>query len=216
MKALQKALAAITVALGAQAASAAPILINFDDRTGMANAPNSPVPLASQLSDQYKASTGAVFSSGSPYVAIVNLTGLGANHAISNPNGIGGVNAAGQLSYGTTFTIIFFEAATGLAGVTDFVEIRGDQIAITGSATMRAFGIDGSQLAIDTEQDVSGGLTLQLSVPSIHRVVISETSATIAFDNLRFNAAVAVAEPGSLLLLGIGLLGLFAGRRRLS
>jgi hypothetical protein len=210
MEALQKALAAISLALATQAASAAPILINFDDRTGMANSPGALVPLASQLDDDYKASTGAVFSSASPFVAVVNLQACcGNNHTISNPNGIGGVDSLGRLSYGTPFTITFFEAGTGLPGVTDFVQIRGDRIAIAGTATMMAFGFDGRLLASDTEMDSNLGLTLQLSVASIHRVVISETSATIAFDQLEFNAPIAVGEPGALALLVIGLLGLY-------
>lgn len=220
---MHKALAAISLALAAQAASAAPILINFDDRTGMANSPGAPVPLASRLSDQYKALTGAVFSSDSPgspdspFVAVVDLQACcGPNHTISNPNGIGGVDALGRLSYGTPFIITFFEAATGLPGVTDFVQIRGDRFAANGTASMMAFGLDGTLLASDTEPDSTVGLTLQVNVAGIHRVVVSETQPNIAFDQLQFNPAVAVAEPGSLLLLGIGLLGVFASMRNRS
>jgi hypothetical protein len=147
---------------------------------------------------------------------VVNLTGLGANHAISNPNGIGGVTASGGLSYATPIEISFFEVTSGLPGVTDFVSIRGDQIPIAGSATLAAFGIDGTSLGSFTANDVVGGLTLTLAAAGIHRVVLTETSATIAFDNLSFNtvAAPAVPEPASLLLVAGGLLGALAGTRR--
>ena len=194
---------------------AALITISFDDIPGMSNSPGDLVPAASQLDDQYLLTQGALFSSSSPFVAVVDLTSSGPNHAISNPNGIGGVDALGQLSYGTPIDISFFDVASGLPGVTDFVSIRGDQIPIAGTATFLAFGLDGTPLGSFTANDVVGGLTLTLSVPGIHRVQLTETSATIAFDNLTFNTPVAasVPEPGTIFLLGIGVAGLVAGRR---
>jgi hypothetical protein len=196
-------------------------LITFDDRPGMSNSPGSLVPAASQLSNQYLASTGALFSSlSSPFVAVVDLmTCCGPNSAISNPNGIGGVDVSGRLSYGTPFNILFFEPGSALPGVTDFVQIRGDQIAIVGTASMTAFGVDDLPIGSTTAPDTAGGLTLSLSLPGIRRVVLSETSATIAFDQLEFNAPVAastaVPEPSSLLLLGTSILVVLARTRRI-
>ena len=206
--------ACLGMALAASPASA--VLITFDNLTGMANAPGTAVPLGSQLTDQYL-SSGVRFSSGSGFAAVVNLTSSGPNHAITNPNGIGGVNSAGALSYGTPIEMSFFDVFTGDAGVTDAVSIRGDQIAIAGTATLTAFGLDGSLLGSATANDVNGGLTLSLALAGIHRVRLSETSATIAFDNLFFNTPIGpvrVPEPSSALLLGMGVLGLLAARRR--
>ena len=202
------------MALSASPASA--VLITFDDLAGMSNAPGAAVPVASRLSDQYL-SSGVRFGSGSAFVAVVNLTSNGPNHAITNPNGIGGVSAAGTLSYGTPIEMSFFDVLTGNPGVTDAVSIRGDQIAIAGTATLTAFGLDGSLLGSAIANDVNGGLTLSLALAGIHRLVLSETSATIAFDNLFFNAPVGpvrVPEPSSVLLVGLGVLGLLAARRR--
>lgn len=206
----------MVLAVSARPADAAPVLITFDDVQGMSNSPGLPVPSASQLSDQDLALTGALFAFQSPFIAVVNLTSQGPNHAITNPNGIGGVNSSGQLSYSTPIEISFFETATGLPGVTDFVRIRGDQIAIAGTATLTGFGLHGEVLGSFTADDVAGGLTLTLSLTGIHRVLLSETSGTIAFDNLEFNApgAVAVSEPASVFLLGIGAAGLLAKFRR--
>jgi hypothetical protein len=198
-------------------ADAALITITFDDIPGMSNSPGTLVPAASQLDDQHLLSQGALFASSSPFVAVVDLTSSGLNHAISNPNGIGGVDALGRLSYGTPIDISFFDTTSGLPGVTDFVSIRGDQIAIAGTATLLAFGLDGTPLGSFTANDVDGGLTLTFSVPGIHRVQLTETSATIAFDNVSFNTPVAssvVPEPGTFFLLGTGVAGLVAGRRK--
>jgi hypothetical protein len=180
----------------------------------MANVLGLAVPGASQLDDQYLALNGVLFRSTSPYVAVVDLqTGFGPNHAISNPNGIGGVNAGG-LSYAAPIEMSFFDVTNGSAGVTDFVSIRGDQIPIAGTATLQAFGLDGTSLGSVTANDVVGGLTLSLTAAGIHRVVLTETSGTIAFDNLAFNTPTAAPEPSTLLLFAAGVVGLFARSKR--
>ena len=206
----------ITLAFSGEPADA--VLITFDDVPGMANSTGAAVPAASRLSTQYLGQ-GALFDSASPYIAVVDLV-TSQPHAISNRNGIGGVNAAGSLSYGTPIAISFFEQGTGLPGVTDFVQIRGDQIAISGTATMTAYGADGVELGRDTENDVPGGLTLTLNIAGIRRVVVSQQTATIALDNLEFSAPAAVTapvpEPASLLLVGVGAVGLLLNARRRS
>lgn len=213
-KSLTCILAMLGVILTPILASAIPLTIDFDSLPGMSNSPGSPVPLSSQLSNQLQPTTGAVFSSTAGYVAVVDL-GLG--HAISSTNGIGGVDAGGPLNYGTPIIVTFFDPTNALVkAVTDFVEIRGDQHATfpLGTATLTAFGIGGGFLGTFTAPDVTGGLTLSLSVPGIHSVRISETSATIAFDNLRFNPVTSVPEPASLMLLGAGLAAIGIWRRK--
>ena len=198
---------------------ASAITIDFDTLTGMPNSQGSTVFGPNQLSTQLQPTTGAVFSSEVAYVAVVDL-GLG--HAISSSlpegiyNGIGGVAVGNVLSYGTPITVTFFDLMdASVKAVTNFVEIRGDQFNTTpGTATLTAFGIGGGFLGTFTAPDVTGGLTLSLSVPGIHSVQISETSATIAFDNLSFNPVTSVPEPASLMLLGAGLAGLGIWRRK--
>jgi hypothetical protein len=218
VKSLTCILATLGVILTPILASAIPLTIDFDSLSGMSNSPGLAVPLGGRLSNQLQPTTGAVFSSAAGYVAVVDLfTCCGPNHAISNPNGIGGVNASGQLSYGTPITVTFFDPGSPLViGVSNFVQIRGDQIPISGTATLEAFDIFGSSLGTNTSNDVVGGLTLTLSVPGIHSVQISQTSATIAVDNLTFESvtpsATPVPEPASLGLVSVGLLGMVGYR----
>ena len=181
--------------------------IDFESLPGMPNATGSIVPTGSRLSDQLQSTTGAVFSSAVGYVAAVVL---GPGHAQSPPNGIGGVSSANRLSYGSPITVTFFDTLNpSLLAVTDFVSIRGDKIAISGTATLEAFNVAGGSLGLVTVSDIAGGLTLALSQGGIHSVRISETSGTVAFDNLTFNpVTAAVPLPASLLLFGTGLMGL--------
>jgi PEP-CTERM motif len=181
--------------------------IDFESLPGMPNSPGSIVPAGSRLSDQFQSTTGAVFSSAVGYVAVVVL---GPGHAQSPPNGIGGVDSADRLSYGSPITVTFFDTLNpSLLAVTDFVSIRGDKIAVSGTATLEAFDIAGGSLGSITANDIAGGLTLALSQSGIHSIRISETSGTVAFDDLTFNpVTAAVPLPASLLLFGTGLVGL--------
>ena len=98
------------------------------------------------------------------------------------------------------------------------MSIRGDfSPAISGgTATMQAFDVNGLLLGSVTVPDTAGP-TLSLSVAGIHSLRITETSGTIAFDDLSFGdlAAIPEPEPSALLGLGIGLLVTFRRRRRL-
>jgi hypothetical protein len=172
--------------------SLVPTLVNFDAIPGitpMANAAGQVVPTAARLSTQLQLSQGISFSSGVAYIAVVLL---GVGHATSGPNGIGGVNASNQLSYGTAVTATFtVPGDPSTPGVTDFVSVRGDTAPGSGTATLQAFDINGNLLGSDTKPDISGGLTLSLSIKGIHSIVVSETQANIAFDDFRFNSPIA-------------------------
>lgn len=104
----------------------AQVVLDFEGLSTMSNAPGAAIPVTARLSDQFLATVGASFSSGSPFVAVVNL---GAAHAPSGVNGIGGSTAAGALTYSGSplFTVTFFDPMnTAVQAVTDFVSVRGD------------------------------------------------------------------------------------------
>lgn len=216
MRKLTKLAVVAAMLLTPALAQAAIMTIDFDSLPGMGNSPGAAVPVANQLSGGFLG-LGVSFSSEANYVAVV----VHGAPTVSMPNIIGGVTATGNLSYGTPITISFFDPSnSSMMGVTDFFSIRGDQAPGPGTATAQAFDINGVSLGSVTASDIAAGLTLSFSMPGIHRVLLTETSATIGFDNLMFETPIGVLkpigvpEPITLSLLGAGLLGLGAIRRR--
>ena len=167
---------------------AQPVTINFENFSGMRFDAGFPVPASSQLSNQLLLSQGLSFRSEStPYVAVVNL---GVGHATSGTNGIGGVNASGQLSYSTPIRVEFvLPGSPGTPAVTDSVSIRNDLSANGGEpVTLEAFDIAGRLVGSATMID-DHVFTLSVSVPGIHSVRISEGQSlgAAAFDDFSFN-----------------------------
>lgn len=174
-----------------------------------------------QLGTQLAATTGAIFSSNSPFVIVKDI---GTNHATSGRMAIGGSTAqGGALCYACPVTIRFVNPAnTAQAATTNSVSIRGDLIPIAGSATMQAFDVNGMLLGSVTRNEPPA-LTLLLQLTGIHRITISSTTGTIAWDDLTFGALTpitptpppnVVPEPSTYALLATGLAGLAVLRRR--
>jgi hypothetical protein len=195
------------------------VVIDFEGLTGMGNSPGSPVPAANQLSDQDLATDGVLFSSASPFAALVNL---GVGHATSGSIGIGATNGSQALDYsGSIIASFFLSGSPGPLAVTDFVTVRGDTIGIGGPITLQAYDVGGNLLASDVEID-AGGTLLSVSVAGIHSVRFFSSTATVAFDDFSFGklraAGTVVPEPTSIVMLGIGTMSLFAygihGRRK--
>lgn len=200
-------------------AEASVTTIDFDSFPGMTNIPGLPVPLASQLSDQLLSVCGVSFSSAADYVAVSNHS---PSLTVSMPNVIGGVTPAGELSYGTFVKVSFFDPSnSALKAVTDFVSIRGDQHPLlNATATMEAFDVFGHSLGTVTAFDSTAGLTLSLTLPEIHSILLTQNSAsiydgTIGFDNLQFNSLKPIPVPGAILLgiLGSSFVGWLRRRR---
>jgi hypothetical protein len=191
-------------------AAQAATTINFESiGSPMTNSPGSAVPSGAQLGNQYQATLGPVFKSGSAFVALVNL-GSGTT---SPTTGIGGTSA-GNLSYGTPFEIQFFLPGTSTPAATDAVSLQLDTIPLgSGTVTMQAFNLSGALLGTITVTDIGPppSAPLALNIPGIHRIVVSETSATVAFDDLTFNplteaTATSVPTLSEYALLGLILL----------
>ena len=192
--------------------AAAPILFNFDHLTGMSFWAGTPIPSQAQLSTAYLSTYGVSFSSGSPFVAVVDL---GVGHATSGQNGIGGSRPTGELTYDRMLPIVaeFFDPDhPAQFAVTDYVSVRGDSWGGGQLITLNAFDKDGILMDSFTTVD-SGGATLTVSKPGIHAVQFlgTQDSGGVALDDFAFNAVSPVSpvpEPSTLLLLGSGLAGL--------
>src|SRR5438067_842749 len=126
------------------ASAVVPVLVDFESFPGMFLESPTPIPVASRLSNQLLSTSGVLFSSGSPYVPVVNL---GAGHAISGTNGIGAATAAGTLTYNVSspITISFFDPQhTSVPATTHFVQVKGDMDPVVGpSATLSAYNLQG-------------------------------------------------------------------------
>lgn len=175
----------LALAVFAGLARSQPILINFDDLPGMTNAPGLPIPVSSQLRDQYLASKGVRFSSGAPFVAVVV-------HGADTPSGvqiIGGSTPGGQLSYDPTNPIVveFLDPTGTQPRVVSQVSIEGDLNSIPGTKTLEAYNLAGAMIGSITLPDSDHTTPQLISMPGIHSVHMYSSSATVGYDNLRFD-----------------------------
>ncbi|MBL8887781.1 MAG: hypothetical protein JNK16_14070 [Phycisphaerales bacterium] len=172
------------------------MLITFDDHAAMGNSPGAPIPEAARLSDFYLASHGVRFFSGSPFVAVVI-------HGANTPSGlqlIGGSTPDGRLTYqkSTPVEAAFFDSTGTIPFVVSAVSIRGDLQPISGTKTLEAYSVGGALLGADTQLD-SSAAPLAVSAPGIHRIRVYSSSATVGFDDLRFDTPIAGMEcPGDI------------------
>jgi hypothetical protein len=154
----------------------------------------NPIPPHARLSDAFLFTHGVRFSSGSPYVAVVDL---GVGHATSGTNGIGGSTPTGVLTYDRNFPIVvsFFDPNDpSIPAVTDFVSVRGDFRGEIQSVTLNAFDIDGNLITSFTTTNV-GGEVLSISASGIHSVQFlgTEDEHGVALDDLTFNSVTPAA-----------------------
>jgi hypothetical protein len=170
------------------------MVINFEGFGAMPYSNiKSPIPPSARLSDAFLLTHGVRFSSGSPYVAVVDL---GVGHATSGTNGIGGSTPTGELTYDRQFPIVvsFFDPSDpSQRAVTDFVSVRGDLQGEGQSITLNAFDVDGNLITSFTTTNV-GGEVLSVSAPGIHSVQFLGThlgthdEGGVALDDLTFNS----------------------------
>lgn len=188
--------ACIGVTALAPGAMAQPLLLTFENVSGMNNAPGSVIPSASRLSDFYLASHGVRFFSGSAFVAVVV-------HGANTPSGVnilGGSTPDGRLTYQNAFPVeaAFFDPTGSVKYVVNAVSVRGDLQPIPGTKTLEAYDVNGNLLGSDTQLD-SNPAPLAVSAAGIHRIRMFSQSATIGFDDLRFDVPRSpTACPGNL------------------
>lgn len=173
----------------------------------------SPVVASAELTNQYE-NLGVLFSTagGAPYAALINLTG----QAPSGVNGIGSVNAAGNVDYTLDIDIFLVVPGTTTAAVTDHISIQGDEEPIPGNVIFSAYDVNGNLVASGVQPDTAGGL-YSLSASGIHEFRLHSTSGTVAYDNLSFDTPAAISsapEPGTIGFLALGLTSIAGARLR--
>jgi len=177
-------------------ASAQPNLLTFEDFPAMSNSPGSMVPASARLSDFYLASHGVRFFSGSSFVAVV----LHGSNTPSGVNILGGTTPDGRLTYLNVFPVeaAFFDSTGATKYVVSEVSVRGDLTPVPGTKTLEAYDLNGNLLGSDTQLD-SNPAPLAVSAAGIHRIRMFSQSATVGFDDLRFDTPKpATACPGDL------------------
>lgn len=173
----------------------------------------SPVDPTAQLTNQYE-NLGVLFSTagGAPYAALINLTG----QAPSGVNGVGSVNAAGDVDYTLDLDIFLVVPGTTTPAVTDTISIQGDEEPIPGNVVFSAYDVDGNLVASGIQPDTAGGL-YSLTAPGIHEFRLHSTSGTVAYDNLSFDTPTATSsapEPGTIGFIALGIVLVVGARLR--
>ena len=147
--------------------------------------------------------------------------------SFSGASAMGGVilNQAAEFGFmarsGTDFLALDIEAGTGsderiaFASAQDMVSIHAATYE-AGTFSMTAFDGAGNVLAFVSQAATREWQALTLNHAGIRSVVVASTTAGWAMDDLSFAAAAAaeVPEPGALALLGAGMLGFAALRRK--
>jgi hypothetical protein len=174
-------------------------LLDFEELIGMNYWAGNVIPAESQLSGAYLGAYGVRFSSGSPFVAVVEL---GAGHATSGVNGIGGSTPEGVLTYSSAYPIVisfFSPGDPGTQAVTDSVCILGD---LQGSpeqiVTLNAYDQGWNLIGSTSVSDV-GGAVLEVAVQGIHAVEFLGPAdgmyGGVALDDLTFTPVYVSAAP---------------------
>ncbi len=164
--------------------------INFDSIKGMANTPQAIIPVNSQLSNQSLLSDGVIFSSESPYIAIVDITTNDIqpdNHTSSPLNAIRGATIDGKMSYSSPIVGRFFLPSNpSVKAVTNFVSIETDRRGAGTPVKLEVFDLRGNLIGSMSAPDINGP-TLSISVAGIHSFRITG-NGTSGFDDLTFSS----------------------------
>jgi hypothetical protein len=179
---------------GAATARAEAVVIDFEAFPGMIYLSGNPIPESARLADQLASSLGVVFSSGAPYVAVVEL---GAGHATSGINAIGGSTPGGILTYDRQWPLVFQfvdPQSPAMPAATDFVSVRLDLWASSGlEVDLNAYDVNGVLIASAQSFDIAGAM-MSVDGPGIHRVEFLGTHDNdgVGLDDLTFNPVVAL------------------------
>ncbi|MBL9148566.1 MAG: hypothetical protein JNM94_07720 [Phycisphaerae bacterium] len=186
---MQRTIALVVTLTALVAPHAAAADLDIDPLPGMPNTPGAPVRAASQLTNQFLGQ-GVLLSSNGGFVAVAK--GIGVHWFQSNEfqNGLGGTNAAGQLSYVSPVIFTFVDPASPTtAWATTSFSLYTDYIGIGAQCSLIAYDIDGAIVDSDIKAEHSGvaatGTQYSVSGVGIAKVVF-QGAGTQAVSNIVF------------------------------
>jgi hypothetical protein len=174
--------------------------LSFDDLPGVSSEAGTAVTPDARLADQYRASHGIAFSSGSPYAAVVQMR---SGEAPSGANALSGVAPDGTVAYAQAnpITFTFFDPLAPQAkGRTRSFSLTTDRIGSPGQAIrIEAYDAAGNLIGSDEKSDEGGQtLTVSFDTPRIHRVVflgaVSDVDG-VAVDDVTFAPVIPAETP---------------------
>ncbi|HEX4264392.1 MAG TPA: hypothetical protein VH597_08640 [Verrucomicrobiae bacterium] len=196
-----KILTTTTFVILSVSASAAPVVLDFEEFPNLSYGLGTFISENNRLSTQYLTTYGIKFSSElAPYVGVVTL---GSGHATSGVNGLSGATASDTVTYSGTILIAeFFDPSNPtVKAVTDSFSVRGDEIPDGSGGTLSAYDVNGQLIAQQTISDVAGD-TFLITAPGIHQVTFLG-SGTIALDDVSFDPVTVTAAQPSLTILSV-------------
>lgn len=161
-------------------------IVTFEEPglVAMPNTAGAPVPILSQVTDQFLGTLGVRFMSSGGFVAVVNH----GPQTPSAPNIIGATSAAGNLDYGAAITATFWlPSSSSTAASTSFVQVRGDLLPNGGTVFMSVFAADDTFLGTVSAPDGPPAvLSFTANGLGVHRVVLTASTPSVGFDNFEF------------------------------
>lgn len=175
--------------IAALATIASATVLDIDPLIGMPNSPGSPVPPASQVTDQFLAQAVVISSTGG-FAAVAEGFGV---HWFPSPefqNGLGGTSSDGTLSYTDPVVFDFVDPASpSTPWTTTSFSLYTDFSGIGAVCSLIAYDIDGAVVDSDVKAEHSGiaatGTQYSVSGDGIVSVVF-QGAGTQAVSNIEF------------------------------
>lgn len=202
--------ALISALLLCSTAYATETTLTFEDMAGIGTLGGF-IPVQNRVSNNYQATTGAIFSTigGASFVGVMNFGGA---NPISPPNTIRAASAHGDADNFLPILINFSLTGTNLGKVVNSVSVQGFDVLGRTNNTVFLVAYDSSGTQIDSDSRTTIGATLlSVSATDIASVRLYSSLGIVAWDNVTVSV---VPEPPVYMLALAGIAGLVIRSRK--